>query len=143
MDKYYVPSESELHEGLEFEYLFYDEDLDEYVEGKWIKTRFDYRSGLGHDLSHQFDEQTVRVKLLDHNDIAEFGFVLFNGEDVFEKHISNYRGRQDLKCHIVFRKTLLIIIGDDETTWSDWHAIFTGEIKNKCALKTLLTQLGI
>lgn len=61
--KYYTPKIEDLFEGYEFEYQEYDEEKDEYVDN-WIKSGFDSRAGLGHDLTHVFNEGRVRVPYL-------------------------------------------------------------------------------
>lgn len=71
--KYFQPDISELLEGYEFEYQEYDEDKDEFKDN-WIKSRFDSRSGLGHDLTHQFLDGKVRCKFLTKEQIEAEGW---------------------------------------------------------------------
>src|ERR1044072_6034361 len=77
-NKYYIPKIEDLFEGYEFEYQYYDVQKDEYID-LWINTVFDSRSGLGHDLTHQFNEGTVRVLYLTKQQIEKEGWVHIGG----------------------------------------------------------------
>ena len=71
--KYYTPKIEDLFEGYEFEYQEYDEEKDEYTDN-WIKSGFDSRAGLGHDLTHAFNEGRVRVSFLTVEQLIENGW---------------------------------------------------------------------
>jgi hypothetical protein len=63
MDSYFIPKIEDLKENYQFEYQEYDEELDIFKDN-WIKTNFDSREGLGHDLTYQFQSENVRCEFL-------------------------------------------------------------------------------
>ena len=85
---------------------------------------------------------------MDRIDIESLGFELANSHvtrDEFKKKYNDPRKVND-KVILIYNYSnqhLLISIGDNETTYSDWNTLFTGTIKNKPDLKILLKQVGI
>jgi hypothetical protein len=94
-NKYYTPKIENLFEGYEFEYQEYDYDKDEYSD-QWVKMRFDSRVGLGHDLTHTFNEGRVRVPFLNQEQLESEGWI-------FKEYVKN----PFVKRHHLFEKKSL------------------------------------
>jgi len=75
MDSYFIPKIEDLKENYQFEYQEYDEELDIFKDN-WIKTNFDSREGLGHDLTYQFQSENVRCEFLTKEQIESEGWAL-------------------------------------------------------------------
>lgn len=73
MDSYFIPKIEDLKENYQFEYQEYDEELDIFKDN-WIKTNFDSREGLGHDLTYQFQSENVRCEFLTKEQIENEGW---------------------------------------------------------------------
>lgn len=129
-NKYYTPNSKEFYIG--FEYEWFDSK-------KWNKTIFEelaiiqpFKSGNTW-IETLIKENILRVKLLDKEDIENFGFVLQNNENNIWK-FSNL----NISLFVSFTD----IITGIEIKCSD-YTIFNGKIKNKNEFKTLLRQLEI
>ena len=132
-NKYYTPEIDEFFDKLEFEYKEYLEESDEYSD-KWISVRFDARSGLGHDMTHQLYEETIRVKYLDKEDLVELGFEEIGQEEYY------LNGDLNSWCiEALYHQSVKSYyrIDDGET-----QRMFL-EIKNKSELIKVLKMLGI
>jgi len=137
-NKYYIPLTDEFHENFEFEYNEYDENKDEYTDN-WIKTKFDIRSGLGHDLNHQLHENQIRVKYLDKSDLESLGFKLISEEKKQYSHWCKFK-KDKIELHVQLNEKyfprLLNMNGD-------YIGNLRIKIKNKSELKKLMKQLNI
>jgi hypothetical protein len=111
MDSYFIPKIEDLKENYQFEYQEYDEELDIFKDN-WIKTNFDSREGLGHDLTYQFQSENVRCEFLTKEQIKAEGWKeIFNRHDGFGKYSYFQKGT----THITFQeKEHLIEIHNDE-----------------------------
>ena len=146
--KYYQPQLEEFCVGFEYQ-RYVERDFDE-GSCTWEDKIFPEEGLCTGTIEHPniveiFYEnylEDVRVKLLDSQDIIDCGFKKLY-EDTYELTINEFRGRTNVKVHLVIRKTLLICIGDSETPYSDWLTLFTGTIKNKTEFKKTLMMLGI
>lgn len=144
-EKYYTPIIDEFYVGFEYQSHEFSRDelgVKENNYDLWVDNVVDLNK-LNFISTYPHCVYGLRIKYLNKEDIESLGFKLFNGLDVFEIDIEKYRKRDNLKCHIILRDTILILIGDKETPWSDWNVIFTGIIRNKSELVTLLKQLEI
>lgn len=136
MEKYYTPRIEEFHDGFEFEYNVYNEEIDEFTN-MWEKSKFDSRSGLGHDMTHFLNDGQVRVKYLDQEDIESLGWKYnndYNEGKVFKKFTND-------KYYVLYFKDNIIEI--DYLNNAFENGVFKGTIKNKSELKNLLKQLQI
>jgi hypothetical protein len=112
--EHYIPKIEDLFEGYEFEYQEYDYEKDEYIDN-WIKGGFDSTGGLGHDLTHTFNEGRVRVPYLTKEQIVAEGWVYtgevkgpWYNESTFEKKdfdskkgiMDGYDTKYILKCYL-------------------------------------------
>lgn len=148
-NKYYTPEINEFHVGFRCEVSVTVARSITEIDYEWHPIIFGNKDTVYEQLvlgdsivSKNVDVTKYRVKYLDKEDIESFGFTQLR-DDTFEINIPYYRGRNNLKCHIIFRKTILLCLGDNETCFSDWETLFTGIIKNKSELNRLLQQLEL
>jgi hypothetical protein len=97
MDSYFIPKIEDLKENYQFEYQEYDEELDIFKDN-WIKTNFDSREGLGHDLTYQFQSENVRCEFLTKEQIENEGWE-------FTEQINN---------RLYFRKGAFVLTFEDD-----------------------------
>lgn len=142
-NKYYTPSLEEFHVGFEYEY-------ETWTKGKWEKSEIE-EYGEGGDTGHGYsisledkiEDNKIRVKYLDKEDIENLGFTQIT-DDCFNLPIKEYRGRLNQEVRVLVRETILIYLALDSNLGDkDNIVLFTGTIKNKSELKTLLKWLGI
>lgn len=134
-NKYYTPEIEEFHVGFEYEYR-------EDGNGKWKKEVF--KEGRGLSYAGEIDDEEVRVKHLDREDIESLGFKL-RSEDSSDWIIKSpdadgYDGiylslGYDVKDWNVYISNL--------ASYEEHECYFQGHIKNKSELKRLLKQLGV
>jgi len=136
MDSYFIPKIEDLKENYQFEYQEYDEELDIFKDN-WIKTNFDSREGLGHDLTYQFQSENVRCEFLTKEQIKAEGWKeIFNRHDGFGKYSYFQKGT----THITFQeKEHLIEIHNDEDydehkTWYNGKCRCINEFRTICKL---------
>jgi hypothetical protein len=120
--------------------------MHEPTKGEWKKE--EYINGVGRDgesdyqeIMNMLDNDEVRVKHLNKEDIASFGFKQIT-DDCYHLPVKEFRGRLNQEVRILVRKTILIYLAMDITD-KDNIVLFTGTIKNKSELKKLMNQLGI
>lgn len=135
-DKYYTPEIDEFFDKFEFEYKEYLEESDEY-SNRWITSKFDTRSGLGHEITHQLYEETLRVKYLDKEDLIELGFNPVKDVEVNMCNKQIYY--KDQKYSVVFNYDRIT----DIVIQKDSFPVFNGVVKNKSELIKVLKMLGI
>jgi len=157
MDKYYTPAIEEFHVGFEFESNtfstsfavldFQDPTKDVVSESTptWIKETF----GLHHfsiwnssyDFKMVLDDNRLRVKYLDKEDIESLGFEDSNDRGMTENY--GYLFTKD-STHFESSKVQLRYWPTSNRVYiHDGQIIFNGSIKNKSELIILLKQLGI
>jgi hypothetical protein len=140
--KYYTAKESDFQEGLEFEYNEYDEEKDEFT-GNWIKSYFDLRCGLGHDMTHFLHDGQIRIKCLDKKDIEDLGWV--NTSSTMFSPLSKVLVfvLNDPDHYLDFWYENQEVVINNGKSWEEYECYFKGTIKNKSELKKLMSQLGI
>lgn len=84
--KYYAPKISDLFDGYEFEARVYDEEANKYLD-IWELHTFDARAGLGHDLTYQFNDDTIRVEYLTPGQIEAKGWVYHHSVMLVEDNL--------------------------------------------------------
>lgn len=146
-NKYYQPTIEEFHVGFEYEYNNNHCWMHEPTKGEWWKEEF--TNGTGQDgesdfqeISNMIDNEEIRVKHLDREDIESFGFKQITDE-CFNLDIDHFRGRDKQELRILIRRTVLIYLAIDEK-YADTESttLFTGTIKNRSELKRVLAQIG-
>lgn len=135
-NKYYTPEIEEFHVGFEYEFKW---SVDEDKQENWYRSDIkDFQQFI--DIYHPI--YSLRVKLLDREDIEELGFEHDSTveQECFYKHKStNFMSENDWWL-IYYEKTGFITIHDSNGN-SDNE--FYGEIKNKSELRRLMKQLHI
>lgn len=128
-DKYYIPEIEEFHIGFEFEI----------TNGyEWVKKVFskeDLKSFLYEQLENGINQQYIRVKYLDKEDIESLGWKHSGG-----KMLSGAMQYYDInKCRLYYAEhhPEYLSINVMETQ------VFRGRIKNKSELRKLMKQIGI
>lgn len=134
--KYYTPKISDLFDGYEFEYQEYDEIKDDYNDN-WIETTFDSRCGLGHDLTHQFSEGTVRCKYLTKEQIKKEGWIY--------SHLQAPSEFGEYDTEEVFLRKGLNLHKDGKTIkiYQDGEAIFQGIVVSINEFRYIMKLLNI
>lgn len=125
--KYYTPTIEEFHVGFEYQTLIQEHDMCVWYKVKVnslidINDVFDIYNG-------KKENNTIRVKYLDKEDIESFGF----------KITELYGFVKDKWCILLRGEHRLEIVRKENPV----DVIFYGTIKNKSELKGLLKQLGI
>ena len=157
-NKYYTPSIEEFHVG--FEYELWEEDIcEDYSWKQHVFTLNDMAESLHHETKHHaggllsgLEEEYIRVKYLDREDVESFGFTLvkeYSDELVFQINGGEYcfyeltLNIDDNKINIeqgcqskMSAKKLPI------EQWNYFN-IFFGEIKNKSELQQVLKMIGV
>lgn len=131
-NKYYIPEIEEFHIGFAYEYLTNGDD--------WIKHTISCKTDLIECIL-DLEENNIRVKYLDREDIESFGFV----EEIFKSENVTYLKKDS--CVIIIDnlvKNLFIgLIDPYAVPPKKYIALFNGTIKNKSELKRILKQLDI
>lgn len=133
-DKYYSPEISEFHVGFEYE----EKDREAYIK-RITDNDFTFDAEVTRD---EINERLLRVKYLDREDIESLGFKLLEkvtDQNVFEKEY----GSDNNKIHIITgggRRSMLLLVGNDDIPFVNWVVRFSGNIKNKSELKRILKQ---
>ena len=137
-NKYYTPTLEEFHVGFE-----YEAESTQYPDkNNWHPETFYMNEGHFNLVNiNTLHSKKVRVKHLDREDIASFGFKQIT-DDCYHLPVKEFRGRLNQEVRILVRKTILIYLAMDITD-KDNIVLFTGTIKNKSELKKLMNQLGI
>ncbi|MEX0313771.1 MAG: hypothetical protein AB3N18_06305 [Allomuricauda sp.] len=126
--KYYRPSIQEFHIGYQFEqYNGYD----------WVKRNFENLNGI-YNLENAINQNVIRVKLLDREDIESFGF----------EHVGSLWFKSKNSDHAIrkWKGFEVDIYGDysyRDIPGHDKQCIFRGQIKNKSELKKILQMIGV
>lgn len=139
---YYTPEINEFYIGFEYETRHKDEE-------RWYTSEFRLMTdllSLDMIINGGNSKFEVRVKYLDEKDIESFGF-LHSGLDkkifLYNKKI-DFQGFINVVLGIRFcpeeKRNLFVFLKSPDIYSAH---IFTGTIKNKSELKTLLKQLGI
>lgn len=134
-NKYYTPEIEEFRIG--FEYEFYN------PEKGWVKSNIDETSDL-FIKSLELQENFIRVKYLDIEDIEELNFVKNSWSE--EDQLLFEKGWFILTL-IPSNNRLIITDKNRSVSSTDGkyyhYMLFDGNIKNKSELKVLIKQLGI
>lgn len=136
---YYTPSIEEFHMGFEFEYLIpYTSNWKHTIFGKVFK------STTTSDLYYFLKEKAIRVKYLDKSDIEGLGWRSKEDTDVPVFTISNVINKSKFDYTLtLFKVGEVPYIKIDKKGALAEHIIFSGEIKNKSELETLMGWLKI
>lgn len=139
MNKYYTPEIEELHVGFEYEKLIDDWDL--------LYTWENYVIGDHNDLEFVLNklknsnEDCIRVKYLDQEDIKLLGFKCITG---MFSNVYTHKDSNNMEYYLWYtNKTISINVNFPNTDFTKGDQIFRGTIKNKGELKRLLKQLNI
>ena len=150
MSKYYTPEISQFHVGFEYEYMprTWNWILD--ASGKdWIKESFSASCGQDgecelHEIEKSIEENKLRVKYLDREDIESLGWVLkqqgLPNEEYFgwEKFQKN-----DYGLFLAENGYVGIDKGHNIITGEESKVLFQGTIKNKSELKMVLKMIRV
>ena len=139
-NKYYTPELSEFYIG--FEYEFFDKN-----EKKWTLFEYEpYDDCLVGDVIGWINDNKVRVKYLDYDDIESLGWVPENEKKIL--YIIN--DKKGDRCALCYNNKIVSIAKqypmqkmNTEKEFTHTMTFFLGVIKNKSELNKLLTQLGI
>lgn len=141
-NKYYTPTIEEFHVGFEYEYLTNGDDQ--------INHTINNKADLV-DCIEDLEENKVRVKHLDQEDIESFRFK-FTGRTIddwyklegnFEIPMSNHRNMQIRLQHDFRTHQGVRIVGYEFDENSDSETFYRGSCKNKSELKRILTQIKV
>jgi hypothetical protein len=144
-NKYYTPEIEEFYIGFEYELL------ETYGEEKlWAQLDIDHSDNFPiHLIEDQLNDELIRVKYLDSEDIESLGFEKsYTPSYITDEMIELYSiGNEEDWYNLEFQDNNVIITKChmyNEVT-GNWNqdCIFTGVIKNKSELKKLLTQLEV
>lgn len=129
-EKYYIPSLEEFHIGFKYE---------EKILGRWGEVEYEPDDTcLVGDIIYDIDNETVRIKYLDKEDIESLGWKFFNicyhkfGKG--DKYNLFYSGLNNGIDEFCITES---IEGKSPKT------LFDGKVKNKSELKRLMIQLSI
>ena len=139
--KYYTPKIEDLFEGYEFEHQEYDEFVDVYTDN-WVKSGFDSRGGLGHDLTHDFNDGRVRVPYLSKEQIEAEGWKYLGGfwwewpikDSIYVEEFSNRT--LDFRLNFSSPDKYLIMEAYERNSF-DWERVFAGPCPTVNELRTL------
>lgn len=152
---HYIPNINEFYDGFEFEVLDFDHNLVDHVFVK--ETASKYTEFSIYD--SWIENNQIRVKILDKNDLVELGFKLIENESYErtdnDKFIFNYRCKKDTltltyanwfvsdgrEYRIVKIEDNIDVVKDQDESGSVTSVLFSGVIKNKSELSKLLKQL--
>ena len=155
MDKYYEPDLEEFHQGFEYERW----SNSAYTPEKYIKEVFEFvdKDNIWDDdvtnmLACAYNGgDTLRVKLLDKEDIESLGFISSNVIDVlkeedefikgFEKNTYILYIQEDKKL-VIYNQKEYDISNKITGNWTE-EILFKGYIKNKSELRKLFKMLNI
>lgn len=143
--KYYTPELEEFHVG--FEYEFY------HPSKSWITCRFGEPDDWSlQDIQDEIEEQKVRVKYLDEQDIKDLGWELqgetpspYTGKPIKTFKINNEIGfntGSDYYLVLTENNRIEITVFEYSSYGGDKGNLFF-TIKNKSELRKLMKQLGI
>lgn len=145
--KYYTPSLEEFHIGFEYEYKTTTSIMSKHSHD-WRKVVEDHDSIE----ERYWSELVCRVKYLTKEDIESLGFE-FRGTESFMKQppipVNDYymKGKVVLTANCNTEEIVIGKVKNGRYPQEIWHKesflLFSGKIKNKSELKTLLKQLGI
>lgn len=136
-NKYYTPTIEEFHVGFEYQHKGLL-DINQ-IEEKFYNFNYDLKDKSLEEINYAINNNWIRVKYLDQEDIESLGWV---------KHNIN-KNCYYIELHKnTFGTIYMEYYDEQETKWcieSDRHGetIFIGTIKNKSELKKLMKQLGI
>lgn len=151
-NKYYTPEISDLYVG--FEYELYCRDANPTVKNGshvWLKswqtktfTKSEFERGIGFDRNLDLQDDWIRVKYLDKNDIESLGFELsaeYGDYIEFNDNLKSFKPMSNKILYNTSSKIMLIELFafEDEST----TPLFNGYIKNKSELIKLLKMLNI
>jgi len=144
--RYYTPKIEEFHVGFEFEELTHVTKMwtcESFQNGYSIYYQADERHGgsLNNSIEELINENRVRVKCLDQDDIEELGWdrdldssQRYEREDYIMHGFAN-DGIWAIKERRIYEKHGALLAVFD--------TLFEGKIKNKSELKRMMVQLGI
>jgi len=120
MDKYYTPTIEEFHVGFEYEFK----------EKSEIFSFDKFPDSTSWNLSTVLDNNFIRVKYLDREDIESFGFI----QDSYDSFSKGY-------VSLELDEDQLVRIDERKSEFN--HRLFAGTIRNRSELKKILTQIGV
>lgn len=143
-NKYYTPDISEFYVG--FEYELYCRDVNPTIKNGstvWLKswqtkifTKSEFERGIGFDRNLDLQDDWIRVKYLDKEDIESLGFKFIKIGWTESSMI--FRNNRDCGYEIYFRDDYTLLISK-----SNGITLFEGVVKNKSELIKLLKMLNI
>lgn len=144
-NKYYIPKINEFHEG--FLYERYDT-----IEGKsgvplWIECVASAGFGAFDDDIYMLDDELIRVKHLNREDIESLGFVeeklskhayiddisYTKGHYLSDRYYALWHSRRDCRCYISL----------EALNPNNSSVLFNGVINNKSELVKVLKMIGV
>lgn len=121
-EKYYTPQLEEIHNGFECEIKI--------VTGAWLRKVFDHNTVF--IPKRLFENDEIRVKHLDHDDIVSLGWADSSSE--YAHYSIKINGE---RLFMFMHPNRVKIYNDDD------FCIFSGHLLNKSELSRLMRQLGI
>ena len=135
--KYYTPSIEEFHVGFEYEQLEASDTANgPELELSWVKKQVYHGFGCFDEDRWALEENEIRVKYLDKQDIEELGFKLMWSEYNELSLVKN-------NTLIQLRESNYMEIFNNNIQDKFKSVLFRGKIKNKSELKQLLEMLNI
>lgn len=142
--KYYTPSIEEFHVG--FEYESFVDDPDVITAPSWIKVAIDHWvvDYLAYSWRKEIEDQRIRVKHLDQEDIESLGWA-------HDKELTGHPKRFIIQMNDGTLWVLMLSVGGwcmiesyrNVSPYTEPKGMFRGHIKNKSELKKLMQQIGI
>lgn len=124
-NKYYTPTLEEFHVGFEYQQKTISTK-------EWVDVNYTH---LDKDTKYIIDENRIRVKHLDQEDIESCGFFL--------KKLYYYYKYEESGIRLDFFKGENVEIERFDLDTMEWRYIFKGKPKNKSEFKRILKQIGI
>jgi hypothetical protein len=150
-DKYYTPDISEFHVGFEYEFS----DWQNETPTEWNKAKFNLLENPTYlesdswlfNLQAEIDKKHIRVKYLDRKDIESLGFTRHDINGQIECYWINSDSPYYFKGDRLIKDSTInnhyFIETSKNYTNDEPVQLFSGFIKNKSELKTLLKQISI
>ena len=145
-NKYYKPNLEEFHVGFEYEAAIADGVGD--GEDVWVKQKWGELNSLSETMTLRYNKDgsikisvpdSIRVKLLDRDDIIDLGFDE-KIENMYHIKVGEYRGERDRVFSLFVAGVTLIYLHRGN---GEFATVFTGIINNKSELRRVLKQVGI
>ena len=131
--EYYTPSIEEFCVGFEFQNL--DFFPTEWKDDK-VRKYHDLR-----DIDKWIDKGEIRVKILDHEDFTQLGFVPYHAEYLTYPYYMKVEGRFEYQIEHVEDNTYCVTLIDGVGINEKEYVLFFGRIRNKFELNKTLNQV--